>query len=408
MKLRLIRWRFGGLARHGSLLLCWMLLRAIMQAAMIMLLARQLGAESYGLFVALVATASFFTPFVGLGLSHMLLRNAARDPANEAAYLGRALRSWARTLPLCGIAALVFALWVLPKHGTFITLCAIIAAELAAVSLTELCARHWQARQQTNAYGAINAGLPGVRLLALGLLFLFVRNVEINATLWVYAISSLLYAGLLWILVRSERVEPDALTPEPMTASNGLPFSFAAFAMKLQAEFNKPALAQVGLGLAGTYNIAQRAVDLACLPLVALQEALWPRLYGVSNPIRQLSSIGAALLGLALAVGIVVWLAAPLIPYVLGKSFAGVVPALRLLAWLPILQVLRALLNFLAIHRSQMQQIGWVHAAGAGLSVVAVSAFVPTYGISGAILAAYVAEIAVVTFLIAIAARAAR
>ena len=60
-----IRWRPGGLARSGLVLLGWMLLRAAMQAATVVWLARQLGAQPYGQFVAVVAASSFFTPFVG-------------------------------------------------------------------------------------------------------------------------------------------------------------------------------------------------------------------------------------------------------------------------------------------------------------------------------------------------------
>src|SRR3546814_15377469 len=75
---------------------------------------------------------------------------------------------------------------------------------------------------------------------------------------------------------------------ESMLATSGLPFSMAAFATKLQAEFNKPILAHLGFDLAGSYNVAQRASDLASMPLSALQESLWPRLYAQQNPIRQL------------------------------------------------------------------------------------------------------------------------
>src|SRR3546814_2019418 len=74
----------------------------------------------------------------------------------------------------------------------------------------------------------------------------------------------------------------------------------AAFATKLQAEFNKPILAHLGFDLAGAYNVAQRASDLASMPLSALQESLWPRLYAQQNPIRQLCRTGLVLLTLAL------------------------------------------------------------------------------------------------------------
>ncbi|UJB65711.1 lipopolysaccharide biosynthesis protein [Acidovorax sp. YS12] len=395
-----IRWRPGGLARNGLVLLGWMLLRAATQAATVVWLARQLGAQPYGQFVAVVAVSSFFTPFVGLGLSHMLLRNAARDPAHAGNYLARALRWWLRTLLPCLAASVVVTLWLLPERIALLALVVVAAAELSATSLTELCARHLQAQQRTHAFGAVNAGLPGARLVALGLLWAGTGDPGVTAVLWTYAASGLIYAALLWLPLRAAAKAPDAVLPEPMTARSGLPFSLAVFATKLQGEFNKPMLAQAGFGLAGTYNVAQRVVDMASLPVLALQEALWPRLYAHANPARQLRRSGAALMLLALAVGGVLWLVAPLLPVVFGADFADAVAVLRLLAWLPMLQVLRVLLNYHAIHHGRTQQIGWAYAIGGVVSVVSVAVFAPAYGLTGAVWAGYVAETVMIVFLL--------
>lgn len=395
-----IRWRPGGLARSGLVLLGWMLLRAAMQAATVVWLARQLGAQPYGQFVAVVAASSFFTPFVGLGLSHILLRNAARDPAHAGNYLARALRWWLRTLLPCVAASVVVALWLLPERIALLALLVVAAAELSATSLTELCARHVQAQQRTHAFGAVNAGLPGARLVALGLLWSGTRDAGVTAVLWTYAASGLIYAALLWLPLRAAAKAPDAVLPEPMTARSGLPFSLAVFATKLQGEFNKPMLAQAGFGLAGTYNVAQRVVEMASLPVLALQEALWPRLYAQANPARQLRRTGAALLVLALALGVALWLVAPLLPVVFGADFADAVAVLRLLAWSPMLQVMRALLNYHAIHHGRMQQIGWAYAIGGVVSVVSVAVLTPVYGLAGAVWASYIAEIAMISFLV--------
>lgn len=399
MDLPKVHWRPGWLARHGASLFVWMALRAVMQAATVLVLARQLGAQPYGQFVAVIAVVSFFTPFVGMGLSHMVLRNVARDPARESIYFGRAVRCWVCTLLPCTAVATVIAMLLLPSGLPLISIAVVTIAELAATSLTELRARHRQAQQKINIYGAINAGLPGIRLLVFGLLFLTGQDLDIEVVLWAYAISSLLYALLLWRPIPAEISFSDEPTSEPMTARNGLPFCLAAFAMKLQAEFNKPALAYTGFGLAGTYNIAQRAVEMASLPLLALQESLWPRLYAQQNPMQQMRRTGLVLFVLALVLGGVMWLAAPLLLCILGDSFSEAVEVLRALAWLPLLQVLRALLNFHAIHHGRMTSIGWIYAVGATVSVASVAIFVPMYGMAGAVVASYVAEVAIIFFL---------
>ena len=376
-----------------------MLLRASLQLGTIVILARQLGAQQYGKVVAVIAVASLVIPFVGLGLSHLVLRNAARDPAHEQLYLTRALRWWSRTLLPCTVISIAISALLLPAGLPIAATCAVIVAELTAASLTELCARHQQALQKMHTVGAVNAGLPAIRLLAIALLIFANGAVEVSSVLWIYAASSLIYVMILWIALPKLLTLPDTPLPEPMAAKDGLPFSLAGFAMKLQAEFNKPVLAQVGFGLAGTFNVAQRAVDIASLPLMALQEALWPRLYAHQDPTRQLRHTGLALLTLAMALGAGMWLAAPLLPYLLGESFADAVPTLQLLAWLPLLQVFRGLLNFLVIHRARMKLIGWAYALGAIMSITSVTLLVPGHGMNGAVIACYLSELTMIAYL---------
>lgn len=404
----IFNWRPGKLARHGGVTLGWMLLRAGAQAATVVLLARVLGATAYGQVVAILATASLVVSFAGLGLSHIVLRNAARDPTHEAVYFGLARRWWVLTLVPCAVAAIAIAAMLLPGNLPALAACVAIAAEIAAVSITELGARHRQAQQDMHAFGAIQAGLPLVRLGTLTVLLPTLDAVSANTVLWAYAASGLAYTAFLYRRLRVTASSDNAAATEVMTATSGLPFSLAVFATKLQAELNKPVLAQTSFGLAGNYNVAQRVVDMASLPLMALQEALWPRLYAQPNPMRQLRRTGLVLMAVALVLGAALWLAAPLLPALLGESFANTVDVLRWLAWLPLLQAFRALLNFHAIHHRRMQMIGWAYALGATVSVAGVTILVPAFGMTGAVVVGYVAEAAMIVFLLVCSTRMAQ
>ena len=401
------RWQPGTLARHGGVTLGWMLLRAGAQAATVVLLAREMGATAYGQVVAILATASFVVSFAGLGLSHIVLRNAARDPAHEAFYFGLARRWWVLTLAPCIVAAVAIAAMLLPGGLPALAACVAIAAEIAAVSFTELGARHRQAQQSMHAFGAIQTALPLLRLGTMIVLLPTLQAVTATSVLWAYAASGLAYTAFLYRSLHLTASSKSADATEVMTATSGLPFSLAVFATKLQAEFNKPVLAQTSFGLAGNYNVAQRVVDMASLPLMALQEALWPRLYSQPDPMRQLRRTGLALMAVALVLGAVIWLAAPLLPTLLGDSFANTVDVLRWLAWLPLLQAFRALLNFHAIHHGRMQIIGWAYALGATVSVAGVTILVPAFGMTGAVVVGYVAEVAMILFLFVGSARTA-
>lgn len=403
-----IRWRPGRLAKHGGALLGWMLLRAAAQAGTVVLLARTLAAQTYGEFVAVIAVAGFVVPLAGLGLANMVLRNVARDPQAAPWYLERAVTTWTRTLLPLSAAAIGIALLLIPKGLPVAAMAAAICGELLASSLTELAGRYRQAQHRHHAYGAINAGLPLIRLFALGLLVFLTNRTDIASVLWTFTAASVVYALLLWPVVRAGTPVIAKGATEAMPVRSGLPFSASALAMRLQGEFNKPVLAHAGFGLAGSYNIAQRAVDMASLPLLALQEALWPKLYGQANPLPQLRRTGAALLLMALAMGALVWLAAPLLPLLVGNDHEGAIRVLRMLAWLPLLQVGRYLLNFHAIHHGRMQHISGACILGGGVSVCAVTLLVPPHGMAGAVIASYIAEITMSLALLGFAARASR
>ena len=259
----ILQWRPGTLVRHGKVTLGWMLLRACTQAATVVLLARVLGASAYGQVIAVLAIASLVVSFAGLGLSHIVLRNAARDPAHEAVYFVLARRWWGMTLAPCIVAAVVIATMMLPGNLPALAACVAIAAEIAAVSFTELCARHRQAQQDMHAFGAIQAGLPLLRLGTVIVLLPSLHAVSATTVLWAYAASGLAYTSFLFWRLRVTASSNNATATEVMTATSGLPFSLAVFATKLQAEFNKPVLAQTSFGLAGNYNVAQRVVDMA-------------------------------------------------------------------------------------------------------------------------------------------------
>ncbi len=398
-KLSIFEWRPGRLARHSGALLAWMLLRAGAQAATVLLLARALGATDYGQFVSIIAVASFISPFVGLGLSNIVLRNGAKEPTHLSFYLSRAVKWWSLTL-FPGIAlACAFAMLLLPPGLPYIATFAAIGGELAASSLTELRARHYQAEHRINAFGAINAGLPLARLAALLLLLAFDSNRQTQPVLWAYAASSVIYTLSLWLPIRTLHVKSEGV--ESIPALSGMSFSLANFAMRLQAEFNKPVLAHLGFNLTGAYNVAQRANDLASLPLSALQESMWPRLYAHQNPIQEFRRTGLLLLLLSLACSCGIWLVAPLLPYLLGSDFAHIVTIMRGLALLPLLQSLRALLNFQAIHHNRMKIIGLTYAIGAVVSVASVAVLIPTFGVNGAVAASYASELAMIVFMTA-------
>lgn len=386
--IRLIQWRPGRYIRSSGVLLVWLIIRALAQVALIIFLSRTLGANGYGRFVALLAVASFLTPFAGLGLQGILLRDGARDPENLPAHFYHATRVWLWTSLMCSTISVGAAWVILPHDLPWLSVPFVLAAEVTSASLTELIARKYQAGNKIGRYGALTAGLPLMRLAMLAPYLYFMRP-TLGGWLWAYAAGSLAYVALLIILHWPKSIKGPALR-----LRDGLPFSIGALSLRLQSEFNKPVLAHQSFDLVGNFSAAQRVVDVATLPLLAMQEALWPRVYAAqkadSTTVRIVSIF---LLVASFLAGVTLWIFAPHLADVLGDEFSDSISALQWMAGIPLLQVIRNLTNARSALAQQTQAIGWAYAAGALGAVLTTLLFVPTNGMAGAVLALYVVEI---------------
>jgi O-antigen/teichoic acid export membrane protein len=387
--------------QSSTVLMGWMAVRAIAQAATVLLLARAMGADAYGIFVAAIAVAALVSPLAGLGVASIVLRNGAMDPGYLPAYLRRAFRIWVPSAAACILGGLVLASVLLPRAVPWPAVVAALLVEVIVASLSELLARHAQAQRRMGRFGAMSAGPVLLRLAGLALLVSLLDAPDAATILWTHAATGVLFVLIVMIAWPRRPAEVAAGEPrQPFHATAGLPFALAAFATRIQGEFNKPVLARVEFALAGNFNVGQRAVEIVALPLAALQESLWPRLYALDDPRRQLCIAGGLLVLGALACGALVWSLAPWLPRLMGADYLLTAEVVRLLAWLPMLQVVRGMANFMIIHGGRMRLLGWAYSAGAGLNVLLVAALVPAWGMHGAVAATYATELLMIFVLI--------
>ncbi len=126
----------------------------------------------------------------------------------------------------------------------------------------------------------------------------------------------------------------------------GIGFSIAASTTSVYNDIDKAMLSRYGMLAAdGTYSMAYRVVDMSCTPIRSLQSAAFPRFCQTGrNGARGSIAFTRKLLSKTLPFGVVaaaaMFLAAPVIPHLAGRSFADSVAALR---WLCLLPVFRSL-----------------------------------------------------------------
>ena len=145
----------------------------------------------------------------------------------------------------------------------------------------------------------------------------------------------------------------------------------------------------------GVYTLAYRILDIATIPISALQDAALPRLFqrgrsGLTMVTELSSRLLKRLLPVSVLLAAGVFIVAPVVPRLLGRGFMETVPALRLLCLIlvfrsvhqitgsaltgaglqnyrTVAQVVAAVLNFL-LNLWLIPQYGWHGAAWSSLA----------------------------------------
>ena len=107
-------WRPGRLARNTLLSTGWQGLRLALQFAYLVLVARLLGVEGYGVFAGSIALAASLSPLVGWGFYMILVQEVSRSPRRFPEFWAKALWAVAVSGPVMAGIMLALAPLLLP------------------------------------------------------------------------------------------------------------------------------------------------------------------------------------------------------------------------------------------------------------------------------------------------------
>lgn len=386
----LVRWRQSILARNAMLAVVWQALRVGGQALWMIVLARQVGPSSYGLFAGMAGLATALGTLTGFGFGVLMLQDTSRTPARFAAAwknaLGMALLTGMGLLAV--FVGIAFALF---RHeGTLAMYIAIGIPELLCVPLTIVSSYAFQAHERMGWAGALFSLVPLGNLLAVAAFSLMPGAATIGAYLPFHAASSVLAALAAVVLVRRMLAPPSA--PFALSSRDmreGAAFSLMRLADTGMTSLDKTLVLQLaGSEIAGIYGSAYRLVAVLAMPATAVGAAALPRLFradleqGGANPRLLRTLIGVNLAwGLLAAAG--AFAAGYVLPLLLGPGFAA---ATRLAWWLapwPLLYGLYTLgCNVLLTSRRRRLRTG-VQALGMGVMAIAALLSMPRLGMAG-------------------------
>lgn len=333
--------RASSLARNAGWMVVGQGLNLILQAGYFILLARLLGVEEYGIFAGAFAFVAIATPYSSLGSGLLFVRYVSMSAGNYAAYWGNILLTTFGVGSFIAILLYIIAPHLLnPASASLILLVAI--GECIFRQLIICTSQVYQAFEQLRMTAAITLLTSFLRLMAVVVLASLLRQ----ATAWQWAVTSLIVtvlaaaAASVFVMARYGRPQFDSrIIRSKLT--EGFGFSLAGSTQSAYNDIDKALLSHYGMNIAnGLYTMAYRVVDIATIPVTALDNAALPRYFRQSREgVKSVVSLSVRLAKRAALLGIIMsaclFLTAPLIPRFVGMGFNDSVVALRWLCLIP-------------------------------------------------------------------------
>jgi O-antigen/teichoic acid export membrane protein len=339
------KWLPGSELKRNTL---WVMLgnglKLIIQAAYFVIIARSLGPEQYGAFVAVVAIAAILSPFVGLGTSNLIIRNVVRDRATFSTSWGNGLFVTLAS-GFCGLALISSCRFLLPQSIHWTVLLLVASSDLILGRLTDLCAFAFGALENFRALAQINVYSSLTRLIGLLILVSIIHHPTAEQWAIVYLITTAAVSVGAVAAVFTNLGRPSLALPQlRRDLLEGFYYSAGQSAQSVYNDIDKTMLARLGdLSATGIYGAAYRLIDVSLVPVKSVLSAAYPGCFragqeGVSGSVKYMRRLLPKPVGFAVIIVMSLFFCAPVLPHILGKEYTNTVMALRWLALLPLLK----------------------------------------------------------------------
>lgn len=343
-KLHPSQWKHSTLLKDSSNLCLGQIIRLGLQGVYFVFIARSLGPAQYGAFVAVTAMASIISPYVGLGCGSLFLKNVRSGKRTPALCWGNGLLLTVLSgLLTAAILCAISQLW-LPGVSVAV-IGAICLSDLVLVRIIDLASFGFAASAKMSKTAVQNTTMSLLRVIGILALVFFCRQVTVELWTWVYLFTAVV--GALYALQQGTalwgipRLSAPALWED---AREGCFFAISTSAQTIYNDIDKTMLARLStLSATGVYAVAYRVIDTSLTPVRSLVSAAYPQFFRIgTRGVDATYGYAKSLIRKALVFGVLDFLClvlvAPLLPHILGPKYAGVTPAIQLLALIPVMR----------------------------------------------------------------------
>ena len=313
-----------------------------LRAGYFVLMARLLGVVQYGIVVGAFALVNLAANYSRLGSGTVMLRYVSADTKRFALYWGHVLLVLMIGGSLVVLLLKVIAPYALVRSSSQIVVVLAVGMcvfEQLTISSTQV----FQAFQQMRITAFLNLLTSLIRFLAAGAMLMLIRHA--TAIQWAWAsmiassIAALIAVGFVTVRFGWPKFMPGLIKTRGI---EGIEYAFSDSTTNAYDDLDKAMLGHYGMNAAnGIYTMAYRIIEMATMPIVSLKMAAEPRLFELNERgTIHATNLGNRLLKRAVVLGLgvsaILFLFAPLVPLLVGKSFAEGVLALRWLCLIPV------------------------------------------------------------------------
>lgn len=383
-----LQWPRGGLARTSLKVMCWQGVRLLCLAGWIVVAARTLGAQDYGIFAGVAGSASALAGLVGLGSGMLMYQYSAPDRSCFPRY-------WKQTLVMCaatGLPLSVVFFLLAASHSSLsnLAIALIAASEVLAFPIVTNSVFAFSANERLGWSAALPAVSAALRLLAIVLYRELPGSHDLTHYLALHLAASII--GAIFALLSARILLRPANVRARISASDlrhgaghAASWTTATGSTMLDKSF---VLHWGGDSTSGLYAATYRIAAVIAMPLDAMVMAAMPRLFRAGRQPehnrRLLAAMGLATIAYSSGAAILLWLGAPLLPWLLGRDFAAAGPAMRWMGLFVLAYSLRQIGCHALIGRGMKVRKTAVEAGGLILMSILSVLLIPTHGVLGA------------------------
>jgi O-antigen/teichoic acid export membrane protein len=388
------------LASRTATATAFQLLRLCLQVALLVLLARALTPDQYGVFVGAAGLATAAAGLSGLGTGMLMVKQVSMRRGLWSATWAHALRMFVSTGAILSAVFVASTPSLLHVTLSVTALACIALSELVCVPVLYLGAFAFQAFDRIAWTAALPCVMGLCRLAGVVAFLLCDPTRTLSEYLLYHAVASAIAAGCALALVKLmlRPARPTSGVPKG-TTTEALRFCAGWFTNNALVEMDKSLAVRFGSpATAAAYALAYRLASALSTPTTSLVMSAQPRLFAATKAQRRRLSFTIILTATAcsLAACVAMVILAPMLPWIFGAAYHESSHFARLLALLPLAFGIRFVLGSLLVAEGHTGARALLEALGAVVMIVAAAFLIPRFGAQGMVGMVMAAEVTVV------------